>query len=353
MKKFLRVSVLLPVLMLLTACNDSTPLETVRSLSLPVRGGGVVGMTLDNRPLCDRYTWRQTSVKAGSSVVEYRCTVSAAQTQARYQAQVDALMARHQRRLAEVERGADTLRAFARRGEAQEPHSLAQARTLFEQLQAHGDLARYKALIKDSPVHNLRLDAVKAFFTSEAGDAYLATTAMRPSDITAAKASLAVVTASVAATGLATDTQNIDVCQTPALLVLAVILTPKEIEQGFRECEESTTARYQAYTASADRQVAEATAQVDKVRQRGPLTDVQESLTWTVPVNGTPQLTQHVLTVSVSEGGVSDGDGESEVIARVTEDLGLTPNDLESMVSGDINRVYQDALTRAITTLLK
>ncbi|MDA5483554.1 hypothetical protein PGS49_23465, partial [Yersinia intermedia] len=98
-------------------------------------------------------------------------------------------------------------------------------------------------------------------------------------------------------------------------------------------------------------QVAEATAQVDKVRQRGPLTGVQESLTWTVPVNGIPQLTQHVLTVSVSEGKVSDGEGE--VIARATEGLGLTPDDLEAVVSGDINRVYQDALTRAITTLLK
>ncbi|MDA5483437.1 hypothetical protein PGS49_22850 [Yersinia intermedia] len=352
MKKFLRVFVLLPVLMLLTACNDSsTPLERVRSLPLPVRGGGVTGMTLDNRPVCDQTTWRLTTVNEGTSTVEYRCTVSAAQTQTRYQAQMDALMARHQRRLTEVERGADTLRAFARRGEAQEPQLLAQARTLFEQLQAHGDLARYKALIKNSPVHNLRLDAVKAFFASEAGDTYLATTTMRPRDITAAKASLAVVTASVAATGLATDTQNIDVCQTPALLVLAVILTPKEVGQGFRECEESATARYQAYTASADRQVAEATAQVDKVRQRGPLTGVQESLTWSVPVNGIPQLTQHVLTVSVSEGKVSDGEGE--VIARVTECLGLTPDDLEAVVSGDINRVYQDALTRAITTLLK
>lgn len=347
MKRFLmRVPALLSVLMLLTACNDSssTPLETVRSLSLPGKSGGVLGEALDHRPVCDKTSWRLTTAPDGTSEVGYRCEVSAVQTQALFKTHIDTLAAYRQRRLVEVERETEKLRAFARRGEALEPHLLALARTLFDQLQAHGDLDRYKALIKDSPAHNLRLDAVNKFFASEAGDAYLATTSMRLHDIDAAKASLAVVTQSVAATGLATDTQNIDVCQTPALLVLAVILTSKNVEQGFRECETSVTSRYQAYVVSADRQLAEATASVDTVIQHGSLTGVQDILIWTVPVSGTPQLTQHVLAVSVSEGPVT---------AWVSKDMAGAPNGLDLAVAGDFNREYQDTLTRAINDLLK
>lgn len=50
-----------PALLLLAACHDNTPLETVRSL--PVKGA--LSKALDSRPACEKTTWQLTAVMGG------------------------------------------------------------------------------------------------------------------------------------------------------------------------------------------------------------------------------------------------------------------------------------------------
>lgn len=337
MKKTLRVAL---VVGLLAGCNDST-LETVKTLPASANDKTALGTMLDRRPVCDKTTWTETAVseKGGDARVYYHCDLSAIQTRVLFDTQMNAWKDRYQRRLAESE----VLRAevLERRSQAS-PALLDAAYPLFEQLQASGDLARYKALVKGSPVHNQPLEAVNAFFIGAEGSAWLDMT--QGAEAPAAQAALDAVTQAVTASGLATTSQDIDVCTAPALLVLAVILTPEEVETGFNECRTSLTSRYEAELASADEQIAAAHQRLETLGKPLTLLSVTEVITWTVPAKGAPAMHAHAVELSVKDG---------EQIHRITKALGLTDNDMAGVVTGDYNRLYQDAQVSAMSDLFR
>ncbi len=335
--RFFRV---LPVLLLLAGCNDSSPVETVRSLTLPGSTSQTLGVALDTRAVCDKTRWTWTAGTEGASDVQYQCDLSATQTQRLFTQQMATWLALHQRNLDAVIRDSLPRKAAIRDKKNQEPALLVTARTLFEQLQAHGDLARYKALVSDSPARRMDLTAINSFFAGEDGHTYFATQA-HP---TVAKAALGTVTRAVAASGLATQTQTMDVCQTPALLVLSVILTPSDVRQGLSDCEASADERYGAELKSIDRNVADATTQLNKVNAPFTLVNTIETIRWRVLASGTPQVTGHTLELNVRDG---------ETPHRVTQSMGLSGSDIDAAVKGDINSRYAKTFINAMANLVR
>ncbi|PHI29171.1 hypothetical protein [Budvicia aquatica] len=341
--------------LLLTACDNNSHLTIVRSLPLPALVTAsantkmTLGEALDKRPACDKTVWSQMDTRDNSSAastqpatVEYQCTLSATQTQALFSSQWTDWVERHQRRLADSEKL--KIAALDKKTSEHPRQTLSTARWVFEELQSSGDLARYKALIKDSPARTLRLDAVNAYFASPEGQAYLSTTQKTKSRVTAAKAALKAVTQVVAASGLATDTHNLDACQAPILFVLAIVLTPEEVALGLSECESTVDQRYQTDIASAERQADVARAMLDKLKQPIGLIDVKEIITWAVPTNGTPQIATHTLVLDIKVG---------ETPRQVTKAMGITDSDLAVVLAGEISGAHQNALISAMSDLVR
>lgn len=339
MKKTLMMS----LVVLLAACNDSNSVKVVQSLPLSVNDKTTLGETLDRRQVCDKTLWTQTKAPEGDSHVrvEYQCVLSATQTQSLFSSQWGDWRERNRLRLV----ASEALKTAARERKKQaSPALLDLAYPVFEQLQASGDLARYKVLVKGSPVHNQPLEVVNTFFASDEGKTYLAAT--WGDKAPEARAALDAVTQTIAATGLATQSQDIDVCTAPALLVLAVILTPEEVEKGFHECRTALTSRYETEMANANDQIAVARARFEALDPRPLLVEVKEVITWSVPDNGVPTMSAHALEMEVSGGKGVD-------IRRVTKAMGLAEAEVAGLVSGDFNNHYQNALVSAISELVK
>ncbi|PHI31532.1 hypothetical protein CRN84_20420 [Budvicia aquatica] len=346
----------------LASCDNQRDLNTVRSQPLPASVAipssqaspkGQAAMTwgdvLDKRPACDKTTWsqRENSDKTGSAggkttTVEYRCDLSTKETQALFTSQWAAWVERHQGRLADSEQFKQSL--LDKKIHQQAQQTLPTARWVFEQLQASGDLAHYKALVKDSPAHHLRLDAVNAFFDSQEGRTYLTTTQATKKQVAEAQAALKAVTQVVTASGLATDTDNIDVCEAPVLFVLAVILTPEEVERGLTECEVGGQARHEADIVYAQSQIDVARVMLDKLKQPVSLVNATEVITWGVSAEGIPEVSTHTLELSVKEG---------ETVRQVDKTMGVADSDLAAVLDGTVNRAHQDALVSTMGELVR
>lgn len=334
MKKGLLAS----LVVLLAACNDSSNLEKVQSLPLSAQDKTTLVAALDQRPLCDKTTWTQTEAteKGGEGQVTYQCVLSATQTQALFDAQWATWVTRYQQRLA----AAETLKTAALAGKEQaSPALLDTAHAMFVQLRDSGDLARYKALISGSPVHNQPLDEVNAFFASEDGRIYLAES--QGDAAPAASAALAAVTRAITAAGLATQSQDIDVCKTPALLVLAVALTPEEVQTGFAECRVALTSRHEADLASAETAIAAARARLATLDNKPQQVGLTETLTWRVPAEGAPTMMAHTVELSVKQG---------EETRRVVKPLALPDSGLLAV---DFNSLYRDVQIGAMSDLVR
>ncbi|OKP23819.1 hypothetical protein [Serratia fonticola] len=191
-------------------------------------------------------------------------------------------------------------------------------------------------------MHHQPLAAVNAFFASDEGASYLA--AHHGEDAPAVSEALANVTQAIAAAGLATETQEIDVCQTPALLVLAVILTPEEVRQGFNECQTSADARYAGDLTRVEQQMAAATVRLDNISKNLDLVGVKETLTWTVPEEGLPWMSAHRFVLSVK------GDKAPRTFVKEME---LSEGAMADVVAGDFNMTYQNMLISAMSDLVR
>ncbi len=284
-------------LLLLTACDNYAPRDAVRLL--PTSSVGLqstqanmtLGDVLDKRPVCDKTAWSQVDTRDNSNqtekqlaTVSYQCDLSAAQTQALFAAQWAAWIAHYQHRLADSK--AIHAAVLGKKNNQHFRGQLSTARSVFKQLDASGDLKRYKTLIKDSPVRVQHLEAVNVFFASSKGQTYLSTTLKTKAQKVTAQKALKAVTKAIAASGLATDTDDIDVCQTPALFVLAVVLTPEEVEKGLSECESSADQREQTDIIIAKGEEDAAQAMLDKLNQPVRLISAKDTILWTVPVRG-------------------------------------------------------------------
>lgn len=329
------------LVLLLAACDNNSNVEKVRLQPLSGNDPTTLGEVLNRRQVCDKTHWTQTkAAEGGDAQVEYQCDVSARQTQALFSAQWDIWQKRYQQQLAT---GEERRRIALERKSQASPALLDTAYAVFEQLQASGELAHYKALISGSPVHNKPLDEVNAFFASDKGKTYLTTTtgAQAP----AASKALAAVNRAILAAGLATQTRNIDVCKTPALLVLAVILTPEEVKRGFDECRVSLMPSYERDVASAEKQIATAQACLAKLASPARLLGVKEIITWRVPDHGTAALmTAHTLYLEV---------GEGENRRQLSKTIEITNNNMVALLAGDFNRLYQSMQIDMMSDLLR
>lgn len=330
------------LVVLLAACNDNN-VKKVQSLPLLANDKTTLGEVLDQRPVCDKTLWTQTEAPEGDSHVriEYQCVLSATQTQSLFSSQWVIWGESNRQRLVANEAVKTAARERKKRAS---PALLNMAYPVFEQLHASGDLARYKALVKDSPVHNQPLKRVNSFFASDEGKTYLTKT--WGNEAPRARAALGAVTQAITATGLVTESQDIDVCTAPALLVLAVVLTPEEVEKGFNECRTSLTSRYEMELANANNQIAGARARLKTLNSRPLLVGVKEVITWSVPKNGAPTMSTHAFEMEVS-------DSKGGNIRRVSKTMDLADAEMTGLVSGDFNTLYQNALVSAMSELVR
>lgn len=341
MKKLLVV----PLLLVLSACNDST-VERVQSQPAAPDLKTTLGEVLDKRPVCDKTVWTETAATAVTEArVDYQCTLSATQMLAAFSSQQAIWLMRYQQRITDGE----AMRSAVPDNKVVEQPLLDLAQQTFDALQSSGDLPRYKALIKDSPVFNQSLEAVETFFASDAGKTYLnqLLTAgdedkkMLLGDAETALASLQAVTEVM--TDQARDPRNMDICKTPALLVLSPVLSPAAVEQGFTECRTSADARTAAARTEVEGTLTEARTRLEKVKAL-TLVGVKETLSWSVSIEGDPQLSRHTLELSVKE-----GDQTREVI----REMGFAEGDMAQVMSGQFTRAQQDMLVSAMSDRIR
>lgn len=346
----------LSALLLLAACDgqqDNVTVVRSQPLSPASAPSGqantktmTLGEALDKRPACDRTVWLQTNnleqTGGQPATVEYQCDLSTAQIQVLFSAQWTAWVERHQRRLADSEKLKTA--ALDKKNSQQTEQALSTARWLFDQLQASGDLARYRSLVTGSPVQHLRLDGVNAFFASPEGLSYLATTLKTKKKIAVAQAALKAVTQTVTSTGLATDTKTTDVCQAPALFVLAVVLTPEEIDEALSECDAAVAQRYQTDIDVAEGKAKAARTMLETLNAPITLEGAKEVITWTVPESGVPQLSTHVFELTVNARGTP---------RQVTKTLGIDDSEMSGVLNGSINSTHQNALISAMSDLVR
>ncbi|WET15112.1 hypothetical protein P2W49_22940 [Yersinia intermedia] len=342
-------------LLLLTACDNDTPRDAVRLLPIPSVGlqstqaNMTLGNVLDKRPVCDKTVWLQADTRDNSHQIEdqlatvsYQCDLSAAQTQALFAAQWAAWIAHYQRRLANS--GQLHAAVLDKNNSQHFRAQLSTARSVFKQLQASGDLKLYKTLIKNSPARTQHLEAINVFFASSKGQAYLATTLKTKAQKATAQKALKAVTKIIAASGLATDTNDIDVCQTPALFVLAVVLTPEEVEKGLSECESSADQREQADIIIAKGDVDATRVILDKLNQPVRLISAKDTILWAVPVRGTPQVVTHTLVLDIKLGETSH---------QITKLMGIADSDFTDVLAGTMSSSYEKAFISAMADVVK
>lgn len=367
MKKLL---ILVPALLLLTACNDKPGVETVQSMTLSAHNNQTLGAVLDARPACEKTTWTLIQSEGDTVGVEYQCDFSATQTQALFKTQISTWTDRYQRRLDESKKVMVTLQDE----KMQAITRIGTARQVFEQLQGSGDLDRYKALVKGSPAENMSLEAAHAYFISDAGVAYLVSksapvtptakarsskntradrksnknskpvTAPAPqSDTQRTVAAVDGVYQAISSAGLATETLSGEDCQAPGALMLTLGASVQQIEQRFSDCLTVMETNYTAAIALAGEKADAATAGLARVSKPLTLVSLQEVIHWSLPADGQPQPVSR--TVELNARDTTD--------RRVTKILGVTDEALVSVYSGEFSREYEDVLVSGMSDLVR
>ncbi|CQJ05550.1 hypothetical protein [Yersinia frederiksenii] len=331
---------LLPVLLMMTACDNKVGVESVRTLTVSAENSRLMGESLDTRKVCDNTSWTLVSETNGSARVTYQCDMSVARPQMLFLQQLDSWKEHNKRILAEAVADNKSLKVAALEKKKREAQLLIVANRLFKQLQASGDLGRYKILVKHAPVDNHNLETVEAFLSSEEGRTWL----NAYPEAEKALASFEAVTQAVTRSGLATTSTNIDLCTAPAMLVLAPILSVRDVKKTLTECDTMADVHYEGDVASIDARISDATARLSKVDKDFTLAGVKETLTWVIEGKRMPILEKHILTLDVREG---------DTLRPVVQTIDFKNSNIEAVMDGSFTSMHQKALIMAMGQLIQ
>lgn len=319
----------LPALLMLAACNDPIDIDTVKARPVGADTTMTVGEVLDNRPVCSSTAWHFTEIAKEQAVVEYECVFSLAQVQPVFADQMRTWVERNTRRVADGER----MLAEAEKAEAQASDTLSAAHKVFEQLQASGDLPRYKQVVAGSAVDNMSLEDVythvsehELFKKDKAG-----------------RAAIEAVYRVVTAAGLTPSTPEGDACQTPAALMLTIGATESDVEKAFDQCQESTAKVFADKVSAINKKRNEAQVRLTRLGGGLEVSQFKETFRWSLVRKEKPVISYHGLEL------VTNDEAEPGIVRT----LGTTDEDLAFAYEGKLESYYHNMLISMMSDIVR
>lgn len=322
---------------MLSACDDISSVDKVRNIAIPMQGDITLGELLEGRPVCDKTDWVMLEDSATTQQIEYHCEFSSIQTESLFSRQLSTWVERNTKRITAGEQ--EQLEVLDAQIKARQAITL--ARQVFEQLQASGELAKYKTIVQDSPVDNMSLEAVKAFYSSPDSDKDI--TGRLEGDKSAHETIDAVYSA-VTEVGLSTSTPQGDACLAPANLMLAVTSSNAEIEQSFADCLEKVVQTYESGMSEAQDKIMMAKSRLNKINNKVALRGFRETLRWDLTPGKIPTVSYHGLEMAVQEADQS---------RRFTRSMGIDDDTFISIYDGKLNDYYHNIFISMMSDLVR
>lgn len=327
----------LPVLLMLSACDDISSVDKVRNIAIPMQGDITLGELLEGRPVCDKTDWVMLEDSATTQQIEYHCEFSSIQTESLFSSQLSSWVERNTKRITVGEQ--EQLEVLDAQIKARQAITL--AKQVFEQLQANGELLKYKTLIQDSPVDNMSLEAVKEFYSSSDSDEDIAGRLGGDNTI---RETVDAVYSAVAKAGLSTSTPQGDACQAPANLMLAITSSNAEIEQTFTDCLERVVQTYEIGMSEAQDKIMMAKSRLNKINNKVALRGFRETLRWDLTQGKSPTVSYHGLEMTVQEG---------EQSRHFTRSMGIDDDTFISIYDGKFNDYYHNIFISMMSDLVR
>lgn len=330
-------ALLLPLFLMLSACDDISNVERVRSIIIPVQGDITLGELLERRPACDVTEWIMLEGDAPVQPVEYHCEFSMSQTEKLFDHQLSTWVERNTQRITTGEK--EQLEVLDTQIKGRQAITL--AKQVFEQLQANGELAKYKTIIQDLPVDNMSLEAVKEFYSSSDSDEDIAG---RLGGDNAIRETVDAVYSAVTKAGLSTSTPQGDACEAPANLMLAVTSSNAEIEQTFTDCLEKVVQTYEIGMSEAQDKIMMAKSRLNKINNKVSLRGFRETLRWDLTPGKSPTVSYHGLEMTIQEG---------EQSRHFTRSMGIDDETFISIYDGKLNDYYHNIFISMMSDLVR
>ncbi|MBC3381127.1 hypothetical protein H8I69_18565 [Serratia fonticola] len=330
-------ALLLPVLLMLSACDDISNVDKIRNITIPAQGDIPLGELLEGRPVCDKTEWITLEGEASTQQVEYHCEFSVLQTGDLFSHQLSTWIARNTQRITAAEK--QQLDALDSQIKARQTITL--ARQVYQHLQASGELVKYKAIVQDSPVDNMSLDAVKAFYSSPDSDEDIAG---RLAGNPTVRETIDTIYNAVTEVGLSASTPQGDACQAPANLMLAVTSSDAEIEQSFSDCLTRVEKTFKNGMAEAEDKIKMATSRLNKINNKMSLRSFRETVRWDLIPEKIPTVSYHGLEMAVQQG---------DQTRRFTRSLAIDDDTFISVYDGKFNDYYHNIFIGMMSDLVR
>lgn len=288
---------LMPILLLLSACQDEDRINQVKSLVQDNDTSVTLGNALDHREVCEQSRWSQFDDEKGRPVVEYRCVFP----ESKYLPAFQSLRVNYLNTLNDNLRQYNDRLNDALREQQAELQRLDKARSVFDALNKSGDLQRYQSISRhfDSAMAMSSARQLNEFFSDERGERFIADELKGDPD---ARGAINRIYSAFRQAGLegeyGRNARN-EFCSPPDLL-LAPMSSPAEVRQSLDDCQAKMSQRGDSYSVRDSRsRIERIKASLGRVNVSVDAIAYQETFRWSVIPNKEPVLYYHAFTLSV------------------------------------------------------